>query len=181
MAKRESQTINAGSMADIAFLLLIFFLVTTTLEADMAIKRELPPITDEPTPPIVLERNILRVQINLNDELFVNDEVIPIAELRDLTKNFIDNNGDGSCEYCIGEQLNTSSDNPRKAIVSIQSDRNSSYAAFVEVQNEVTAGYNELRDKLSQKRYGDDFEKLNYSQQMDIKKAYPLIISEADL
>lgn len=178
MAKRSSPAINAGSMADIAFLLLIFFLVTTTLEADEGIKRELPPVLDEPKP--ALEQNILRVQINLNDEIYVNDNIVSISELSDLAKDFIDNNGDGSCEYCIGKQLSNSSENPSKAIVSIQSDRNTSYAAFIGVQNEVTAGYNKLRNKLAQKRYGENYEKLNYTQKMDIKKAYPLNISEAE-
>ena len=125
--KRAIPEINAGSMADIAFLLLIFYLVTTTMDTDKGINRKLPPI-DELTeePPRIKERNIFTVLVNSNDQLLVEDEYLEISELRAKAMEFIDNNGDGSCTYCKGYGISTSSDNPVKAVISLQNDRGTS-------------------------------------------------------
>lgn len=147
MAKRAAPEVNAGSMADIAFLLLIFFLVTTTIEKDSGINRKLPPIEDNTEPPIIKQKNIFTVLINKNDELFVEDEVMKIKDLREAATTFLDNNGDGSCSFCKGERDKNSSDNPDKAIISLKNDRETSYAAYIGVQNELVAAYNELRNR----------------------------------
>jgi len=153
--------VNAGSMADIAFLLLIFFLVTTTIETDQGINRKLPPIDDkEQEDNIIKEKNIFTVLINRNDQLLVEDKVIELKDLRQKAIEFLDNGGDGTCAYCKGERDEASSDNPDKAIISLQNDAETSYKAYIAVQNELVAAYYFLRDRESQARYGKTFREL---------------------
>lgn len=169
-------------MADIAFLLLIFFLVTTTMDVDEGISTKLPPWDPEQIqdPPPIKKKNIFTVLVNANDQLLVEDQVMGIEELREAAKRFLDNNGDGSCSYCRGSQDPTSSDNPEKAIVSIQNDRGTSYRMYISVQNELVAAYNELRNDLAERQYGRPFEDLTAEQQEQIQDAYPQKISEAE-
>lgn len=152
MAKRAAPEVNAGSMADIAFLLLIFFLVTTTIEKDSGINRKLPPMEETEEDVIIKEKNIFTVLINNNDELLVEDERMNIKDLRKAAVEFLDNGGipngqEGYCDYCKGKRSPSSSDNPDKAIISLKNLRETSYAGFVTVQNELVAAYNELRNR----------------------------------
>lgn len=146
MAKRSAPEVNAGSMADIAFLLLIFFLVTTTIEKDSGINRKLPPM-EEIDPPIIKQKNIFTVLLNGKDQLLVEEELMEVADLRAAAVEFLDNNGDGSCDYCQGKKDSKSSDNPDKAIISLKNERETSYAAYISVQNELVAAYNVLRNR----------------------------------
>ena len=154
--------VNAGSMADIAFLLLIFFLVTTTIQTDQGINRKLPPIDDtqKPEDNIIKEKNIFTVLINRNDQLLVEDKLVELKDLRQKAIDFLDNGGDGSCAYCKGERDEFSSDNPDKAIISLQNDAETSYKAYIAVQNELVAAYYFLRDRECQARYGKSFREL---------------------
>ncbi len=153
--------VNAGSMADIAFLLLIFFLVTTTIQTDQGISRKLPPIDEtNQEPPPVKEKNIFTVLINRNDQLLVEDKLMDLRELRQAAIDFLDNGGDGSCAYCKGARDEASSDNPDKAIISLQNDAETSYEAYVAVQNELVAAYYFLRDRECMARYGKTFREL---------------------
>lgn len=148
MAKRSAPEVNAGSMADIAFLLLIFFLVTTTIEKDSGINRKLPPIQPPNQEPVVLkQKNIFTVLLNGKDQLLVEDELMELKDLRKAAVEFLDNGGDGSCAYCKGKKDPSSSDNPDKAIISLKNERETSYAAYISVQNELVAAYNELRNR----------------------------------
>ena len=147
MAKRSAPEVNAGSMADIAFLLLIFFLVTTTIPKDSGITRKLPPIEENDEDVIIKEKNIFTVLLNGKDQLLVEDELMKIDDLRDAAVTFLDNGGDGSCTYCKGAKDPRSSDNPDKAIISLKNDRQTSYAAYITVQNELVAAYNQLRNR----------------------------------
>ncbi|MFL1012788.1 ExbD/TolR family protein [Flavisericum labens] len=174
--------VNAGSMADIAFLLLIFFLVTATISSDEGINRVLP----EECPPgvdcssIKLERNILRIEINNNDEIMVENNIIAIEDLKEITKQFLDNNGDGTCKYCHGIQVIDASDNPKKAVISLQNTKQTTYGTYVAVQNELTKAYYELRQAYSinvLKKITDD---LSNEELQQVKGAYPFILSEAE-
>ena len=150
MAKRSAPEVNAGSMADIAFLLLIFFLVTTTIETDSGINRKLPPIEDIEDPPIIKQKNIFTVVVNKNNQLLAEEELIEISELRAVAVEFLDNGGgegEEACNYCKGPGDPKSSDNPDKAIISLKNDRETSYKVYIAVQNELVAAYNELRDR----------------------------------
>lgn len=203
MARRETPEINAGSMADIAFLLLIFFLVTTTMNVDSGISKKLsekPPA--DYVPPVIKERNIFEVNINRNNELLVEGERIDVKEIKDAAVKFIDNGGGegklvdgvstGPCDYCKGEKSTTSSDHPNKAIISVQSDRGTEYGTYIIVQNELLRAYTELRNRLCEERYNmsfteleklykDDINNLELKKKVeDIKTAYPQIISDAE-
>jgi biopolymer transport protein ExbD/TolR len=147
MAKRAAPEVNAGSMADIAFLLLIFFLVTTTMEKDSGINRKLPPIEDSDEDVIIKQKNIFTVLINGKDQMLVEDELMQIKDLRAAAVEFLDNGGDGSCDYCKGRKNPKSSDNPDKAIISLKNERETSYATYISVQNELVGAYNELRNR----------------------------------
>ena len=150
MAKRSAPEVNAGSMADIAFLLLIFFLVTTTIETDSGLNRKLPPIEEIEDPPIIKQKNIFTVVVNKNNQLLVEEELVDISDLRALATEFLDNGGgegEDACEFCQGARDPKSSDNPEKAIISLKNDRETSYKVYIAVQNELVAAYNVLRDR----------------------------------
>ena len=149
--------VNAGSMADIAFLLLIFFLVTTTIETDAGLDRMLPPIEPPDTDVIIKQKNIFTVNINKNGQLLAEEELTDLRNLRAKAVAFLDNGGDGSCDYCKGRRDASSSDNPTKAIISLKNDRETQYGTYITVQNELVAAYNELRNREAQRLYGRDF------------------------
>ncbi|SKB54196.1 Biopolymer transport protein ExbD/TolR [Salegentibacter holothuriorum] len=161
MARREAPEVNAGSMADIAFLLLIFFLVSTTIETDSGISRKLPPWQpEEQDPPVIKERNIFQVLVNSNNQLLVEGEDMEIEELRQAAVDFIDNGGgtgDEACDFCQGEGSSSSSVNPRKAIISLVNNRGTEYGTYIAVQNELVAAYNQLRDREAQRLFGTTF------------------------
>ncbi|MGY8965369.1 MAG: ExbD/TolR family protein [Flavobacteriales bacterium] len=180
--KRATPEINAGSMADIAFLLLIFFLVTTTMDVDKGLAVRLPPWSEEPQDESndIKEKNIFVVLVNANNDLLVEDDYLSIDQLRSAAKDFIDNNGDGTCEVCRGLQSPSSSDNPKRAILSMQNDRGTSYSTYVTVRNELIAAYAELRQDLALRRFGIDYTDLSDESRKEINAFYPQIISEAE-
>lgn len=148
MAKhRTTQEVNAGSMADIAFLLLIFFLVTASIETDVGLDRMLPQKNDDHIADIK-KRNLFEISLNNTDDIMANGEVISVESLRQKVMEFIDN-GESNCDYCRGIGANELSEHPSKAIVSIKTQRNTSYPIYVTVQNEVLGAYNQLRDSES--------------------------------
>ena len=161
MAKRAAPEVNAGSMADIAFLLLIFFLVTTTIETDSGISRKLPPPVDEQeTPPILKEKNIFVVEVNKNNDLLVEEAPMELGELREAAIAFLDNGGgtgDDRCEYCQGSRSPGSSDNPNKAVISLRNNRETDYSTYIAVQNELVAAYNFLRNREAERLFGKTF------------------------
>ena len=149
MERRSAPEVNAGSMADIAFLLLIFFLVTTTIETDSGLNRKLPPMEDIIDPPIIKERNIFTVVVNKNNDLLVEEKPMQIDELREAAVTFLDNGGgkgEDACSFCQGERDPNSSDNPEKAVISLKNDRETDYKVYIAVQNELVAAYNILRN-----------------------------------
>lgn len=161
MAKRAAPEVNAGSMADIAFLLLIFFLVTTTIETDTGLNRKLPPIEDEQVePPVIKEKNIFPVLINGKNQMLVEDELMELKDLRKAAIDFLDNgggSGEDACSYCKGKKDPSSSDNPDKAIISLKNERETTYSTYISVQNELVAAYNFLRNRRAEELYGISF------------------------
>ena len=154
MARRGgAPEVSAGSMADIAFLLLIFFLVTTTIETDAGLDRMLPPMEPPEDEVIIKEKNIFQVLINKDGRLLADDNVLALKDLRVKAMEFLDNNGDGSCTFCKGKKNPESSDNPTKAIISLKSDRETKYGIYITVQNELVGAYNELRDREAMRLY----------------------------
>ena len=207
MARRDTPEINAGSMADIAFLLLIFFLVTTTMDVDAGISRRLPekqPI-DAPPPPIIKQKNVFEVIINKNDDLLIEGEYRQVKDVRQLAIDFIDNGGsignpllslgetEGKpCDWCQGARDPSSSDHPNKAIISLKTDRSTTYGTFIKVQNELGAAYTVLRNRLSDEKYGMLYTDIITALEKDkgneslkakrnyIRERYPEIISESE-
>lgn len=158
MARRGgAPEVSAGSMADIAFLLLIFFLVTTTIETDAGLDRMLPPMEPPEDQVIIKEKNIFQVLINKDGRLLADDNVIALEDLRAKAVEFLDNNGDNSCTFCKGKKDPESSDNPTKAIISLKNDRETKYGVYITVQNELVGAYNELRDRESMRLYKRTF------------------------
>tara|TARA_B110001454_G_scaffold129922_1_gene121112 strand:+ start:2169 stop:2789 length:621 start_codon:yes stop_codon:yes gene_type:complete len=203
MARRENPEINAGSMADIAFLLLIFFLVTTTMNVDSGVSKKLsekPPA--DYVPPVIKEKNIFEVGINRNNELLVEGERMDIKDIKDAAIAFIDNGGGegkvengvvtGPCNYCKGERSESSSDHPNKAIISVQSDRLTEYGTYIAVQDQLLRAYTVLRNRLSMATYKVSYTELEEAYKdnktnQDLKKkvefiktSYPQIISDAE-
>jgi biopolymer transport protein TolR len=165
MARKERGAppeVNAGSMADIAFLLLIFFLVTTTIGVDQGINRLLPRYEPNPVVPDINERNILTVLVNKDNQLLVNEKLVDIQDLRQTAIDFIENNGNGSCSYCLGKKDSKLSDSPQDAVISLNNDGQTSYGTYIAVQNELVGAYNYLRDRECKKRYGMTFTEMDY-------------------
>lgn len=196
MAKRAAPEVNAGSMADIAFLLLIFFLVTTTIETDSGISRKLPPKQeDEVEPPILKQKNIFVVEVNKNNDLLVEEAPMELKDLREAAIAFLDN-GASNCEYCKGDKDPSSSDNPEKAVISLRNNRETNYATYIAVQNELVAAYNFLRNREAERLFGKSFVQLekevkdvNLSEKArdrrkeqvkQIQQMYPEKLSEAE-
>jgi biopolymer transport protein ExbD len=180
--KRTAPEVNAGSMADIAFLLLIFFLVTTTIASDKGFKRKLPKLCPPGTvcSAEINERNILRITLNSKQEIMMNNDLVAIDEIKEKVKLFVDNNGDNSCDYCNGLGISSSSDNPTKAVISLKSDPQSMYNLFIKVQDELTKAYFDLRASYAKNVLGKDIEALTKEELKQIKDAYPFIVSEAE-
>lgn len=182
--RRIPSEINAGSMADIAFLLLIFFLVTTTMDIDSGLTRKLPPWLneDQPPPPPIKERNVLVVLVNAQNQLMVEGEAMDITQLKEKAKKFIksDPNNPELPEFKYIEIPFFGKYPVSKQVISLQNDRGTSYDMYIQVQNELVAAYNELRDELAMQKFGKPFSKLSKEKQKAIQKIYPQRISEAE-
>lgn len=168
--RRAIPEINAGSMADIAFLLLIFFLVTTTMDAATGISVKLPPPVEDTSIPDVKKKNVLEVLVNANNQLLVEGELTNITDLRRITKKFLTNYGKDP----------KSSDSPKKAIVSLKNDRGTNYNVYIQIQNELKAAYREVRAEYALNKFGRKLDQLNKKQADEVKNEFPQKISEAE-
>ncbi|WP_250435959.1 ExbD/TolR family protein [Hanstruepera flava] len=177
---RTPEKVNAGSMADIAFLLLIFFLVTTTISIDAGIKRQLPSpcFNLNDCTKTIAHRNQLTIELNASNDILVDEQIIGMDDLRQILIDFIDNNGDSSCSYCNGDKNPLASDNPKKAVVTIIHSRQTPYEVFIKVQDETTKAIMQLREAYSQNRFNESFSDLKGTEQIMVEKAYPISISE---
>ncbi len=181
MAKRELAAINAGTMADIAFLLLIFFLVATTMDIDTGMIRVLSPPSDTP-PPEIKERNVWVVLVNANDQLMVEGEQMPLSMLRRRTKEFLLNtqNKENLPEK-RKENIDPFGDiEVSKGIISVKNDRATSYGMFIKVMNELVAAGNEVKDEFSMKKFGKKYNDLPKHLKSAVKAAVPAVISESE-
>lgn len=186
MAKRSTPEVNAGSMADIAFLLLIFYLVTTTMNVDSGIMRTLPPMAEQNQKQEdvkMKKRNLLFVSINSQDKILLNlTDQVRIEDLTERVKEFIlnpRNNEDMPEKEEVDVDL-LGKMQVSKAVVSLQNTRYTSYDMYIKVQNELTRAYNELRNDLSKKEFGKVYDNLEDNQQKAVRDAIPLRISEAE-
>ena len=183
--KKKVPAMNTSSTADIAFLLLCYFLMTTTMGSQTGLSRRLPPMPD-PKQKVedqkINRRNIIVVKINSADRILAGNEPIDVSQLKDKIKEFLTNpandpnlpekeeieiEGYGRCPVS-------------KGVISLQNDRGTSYQAYIAVQNELVKAVNELRDDFSRKNYGKAFASLDEDKQDIVKKAVPQNISEAE-
>ena len=185
MAKKGLPKLNTTSMADISFLMLTFFLLTSSINTDQGIQRRLPPpLRGDEKPPPINERNVLIILVNMYDQLLVNG--VPMNNVNDLkirTKEFITNpNHDQHMSDKKTEYIEEFGRNEQisKGVVSLKSDRGTSYKRYIEVQNQLAAAFNEIRDDYSRINFGRTFENLTENQKKGVQKVVPISISEAE-
>jgi len=167
---RLDNSVNAGSMADIAFLLLIFFLVTTTIIDDQGILVKLPPWEPNVEITPLAPRNVCKIYVNHADKLLYRGELLAVNQLKDKVKLFIGN----------PKQDPTLSGSPKKAVIALKNDRTTSYNMYIAVYDQIKKAYHELRDELAYKTYGKAYKACNKQQQKEIRNEIPLIISESE-
>ena len=188
MAKRNRKVpgINASSTADIAFMLLIFFLITTSMDTDRGLARRLPPPPenkDQKDDIIVKERNVLQVKLNKDDQLMVAGEWFDVKQLREKAKEFIANpNDDPNLPEKHAKNIPFFGDVmiTEKHVISVQNDVGTSYEAYLLVQNELVAAYNELRNELAKSQFGKEYAECSEEEKDAIMDYYPQKISEAE-
>jgi len=184
--KRKVPQINGSSSADIAFMLLLFFLLTTSMDTDQGLARTLPrpPESKEKKEDVEINtRNILQVMINSNNQILCGGEEVTLAILKDKAKEFIDNptNSINLPEKRIvnipffGDQEIT-----KGHLISLQCDRGTNYQTYIDVQNELARAYNELREDLSRKQFGKGFTSLSEEEKAAVMEYYKQGISEAE-
>lgn len=179
---RKIPEINTASMADISFLLLTFFLLTSSIDTDKGLSRKLPPPPDNTKTPEVKQRNVFIVLINSKDMLLVEGKPGDIRTLRKQAKEFFKNpSNDPDLSENKVEPFDLIGNYPKsKGVISLQNDRATSYKMYISVQNELTAAVNELRDELAMEKFRKKFADLNDAQSGAIQKAIPMAISEAE-
>jgi len=182
---RQIPELNTGSMADISFLLVTFFLLTSSIDTDQGITRKLPPPLDPKNPPPdinIKERNVLKVLVSKSDALLVQGKYINIRELKETAKNFLSNprNQDDLPEMEEKDIPGLGRIKVSKGVISLKNDRGTSYQTYIHVQNELAAAISELRDQLARQKYGSKFSDLSPAKSEAISKAVPVAISEAE-
>ncbi len=184
--KRSSGEINSSSMADIAFLLLIFFLVTTSMSTSTGLSRRLPPPLppDVEIPPVdVNKRNLFVVKINSENKLLVQNNEMNLSELKAKTKEFIKNEANDPnmpVRTLVNIPLLGEIEITKDHVISLQNDVDTQYQAYLDVQNELVAAYNELRNELAKEKFGKLYNDLDEDKKKAIQAAYPQKISEAE-
>ena len=181
---RKAPGINTGSMADISFLLLTFFLLTSSINTEQGIPRRLPPPKDENAKDIkadINKRNVLNVLVNFNDALWVNGEELNISQLKEKAKEFLENpaNQANLPEKEIKEIDNIGEFAVSTGVISLTNDQSTSYDMYVQVQNELEKAVNELRDKVAVSYFGKKYDALDTALRKSVQKAIPMNISEA--
>ena len=184
--KREVQEINASSMADISFLLLVFFLVSTSMATDEGLSRQLPPPkkpNQEQKEVDIKPRNFMQILVNSDNDLMVNGDVMPVSELKTRAKEFIANRDNAeNLPELSPDTINFFGvvNVTKQHVISLQNDRGTSYAAYIAVQNELVAAYDELREELARSKFQKSYEECSKEEQKAIRDYYPQRISEAE-
>ena len=188
-SKKNIPEINASSQADIAFTVLIFFLVVSTMDIDTGIVRVLPPMADPKVKQEdikVKERNLLLVFVSGSGNIMAGGKVISLNALKDKAKEFILNPLD---DKDLPEKKPTVLDMPdgskwtypvSEGVISLQNTRDTSYEVYIQVQNELTRAFNEVRDEVAMAKFGNKFADLSEEERKVITKAIPMKISEAE-
>lgn len=184
MSKRKTPGLNTGAMSDISFLLLTFFLLTSSINTEQGIPRKLPPPKKEDTQDLKVDinkRNVLNVLVNFRDEISVNGDEIMITDLKARAKEFFANpSNDPSLPEKVSKPIDGIGDfQVSKGVVSLTNDQGTSYNMYVQVQNELQRAVNELRDETALLYFGKKFDGLDSAAQRAVSTAIPMSISEA--
>ena len=182
---RKTPGLNTQSTADIAFLLLCYFLMTSTMDQQSGLQRRLPPMPDQnqkTEDTKVNKRNIIIVKINSSDRLFAGDQLLDVSQIKDKIKEFITNpNNDPNLPEREMKNIEGYGEYPvSKGVISLQNDRGTSYRAYIAVQNELVKAINEVRDDFCKQNYGKAYTFLTEDQQKIVREAIPQNISEAE-
>ena len=182
---RKTPGLNTQSTADIAFLLLCYFLMTSTMDQQSGLQRRLPPMPDQnqkTEDTKVNKRNIIIVKINSSDRLFAGDQLLDVSQLKDKIKEFITNpNNDPNLPEREMKNIEGYGEYPvSKGVISLQNDRGTSYRAYIAVQNELVKAINEVRDDFCKQNYGKAYTFLTEDQQKIVREAITQNISEAE-
>lgn len=170
---REEPEVGGAGMADIAFLLLIFFLLVTTIDVDTGIGLQLPPAPEEnQEPPPIKERNLLNILVNSQGMVLIDEEPTPVNQVKQKVTEFVTNEGENP-------EL---SDSPDKAIVSIKTDRETPYNVYIDMLDEVMGAYADIRNQAAQEQFGTNYSELddNSEEREKIQDMYPKKISIAE-
>jgi biopolymer transport protein ExbD len=184
--KRKLKEINASSMADISFLLLIFFLVTTSMNVSTGLSRRLPPPLQPDQKPEdidIKKRNIFVVKVNSLNQIMVQGMEMNVRQLREKAKEFIKNEANDPNlpeKVTVDIELIGNIEITKDHVISLQNDVDTQYQAYIEVQNELVGAYNELRNEFSQEKFGKKYDELKEEQQKAVQAVYPQKISEAE-
>ena len=184
MSKRKTPGLNTGAMSDISFLLLTFFLLTSSINTEQGIPRKLPPPKKEDAQDMKVDinkRNVLNVLVNFRDEISVNGDVIMVSDLKTKAKEFFANpSNDPSLPEKVSKPIDGIGDfQVSKGVVSLTNDQGTSYNMYVQVQNELQRAVNELRDETALQYFGKKFDGLDSAAQRAVSTAIPMSISEA--
>ncbi|MEL7585388.1 MAG: biopolymer transporter ExbD [Prolixibacteraceae bacterium] len=186
MPRRKLPEIPNASLADIAFMVLIFFLMVSTMDTDMGLERRLPPMPppeqeEDDTPPIK-ERNVFVVLVNAQNQLLVEGEWLDVENLREKAKEFMANpNDDPNLPEKTMKDVPLLGPMPiTKGVISLQNHVGTQYGTYIAVQSELVGAINDLRNELSQQKFGKPYNKLNAEQQDAVQEVYPSKISEAE-
>lgn len=185
MASRKTPEINGGSMADISFMVLIFFLMVTTMDQEKGLSRRLPPMPDENQKvedQKVNRRNIIIVRVNSNDRIFAGNEPMDVSQLKDKIVEFLTNpTEDPSLPEKEVKEIEGFGPYPvSKGVISLQNDRSTTYSVYIAVQNELVKAVNEIRDNFALQNFGKKYANLDEDKQKIVREAIPQQISEAE-
>lgn len=190
MGKRKVPGLNSSSTADIAFILLIFFLITTSMDTDrgLAVRLPNPPEENQQDPPKIRERNSMVVYVNMNNQIMVTvkkkSQECEISEIREIAKEFIANpNNDPDLPELIPVELPAPfgvQSVTKNHVISFQTDRATNYDTYFQVENELYGAYNELRDDLAKKTFGRPYKECSEDEQLACRQYYKCVISEAE-
>ena len=185
MSKRKTPSLNTQSTADIAFLLLCYFLMVSTMDQNNGLQRRLPPMPDQnqkAEDQKVNRRNIIVVKINSADRLLAGNAPIDVSQLKDKIKEFLTNPADDpNLPAREDTEIEGFGTYPvSMGVISLKKDRGTSYRAYIAVQNELVKAVNELRDEFGRQHWGKPYVALTEDQQTIVKKAIPQNISEAE-
>ena len=158
---RDIPELNTTSTADISFMLLVFFLVTSSMDSDKGLGRKLAPVEEQQQEMVDVNRDdVLQIRLDERDSLFCDDKPVTLTQLQQQVESFV-----------AAQQTD-------RYIIAVQTDRTTSYDAYFEMQNSVVAAYRTLRDKMARQKYGRPFSKCSESERDVIRQRYPQRISE---